>query len=516
MIPPQLISFSPLGVTILFLIAAIWCRFVNAERAGTVSASITTIASLTTIIAIVLYSMAGVVTTPAIGGGFLTFSSQLDPLNLIALSVVVFVGFVVVRFSRHYLDGNPRQATFFAQLNLTLAAVSFLVTSGSLAQVVAGWIVTSFALHRLLLFYPDRPLAVVAARKKFWIARLGDVCLAGGVLMIWQATSATSISEINALARAGAIESLPVATLLIAIAALLKCAQFPTHGWLTEVMETPTPVSALLHAGIVNGGGYLIIRFADVVVLSTGTLMLLVVVGGVSALFASLCMLTQTSIKRTLAYSTIAQMGFMMLQCGLGAFASAALHLVAHSVYKAHSFLASGDTVEHVRLRRMADSVAKPVSATTIALATLLALAIYASLAATFNLLVDFPEGVIALGATFVLGLAAFLSRGLQGRDVVLRTSLNAILSTTVYFGLQALMIQLFTGQLPAAVSLSGATLVITALLLIGFAIVSWLQFIAPRTQSRWFKRLYVALRNGLYINDFSNRFAGVYRRVSE
>ena len=127
--------------------------------------------------------------------------------------------------------------------------------------------------------------------------------------------------------------------------AMLKSAQFPFHSWLPDTMETPTPVSALMHAGIINAGGFLIVRLSPLVTLSPLSLHILAVVGAFTAIFASLVMMTQASVKRMLAFSTIAQMGFMMLQCGVGAFSIAVLHIVAHSLYKAHAFLSSGSVV---------------------------------------------------------------------------------------------------------------------------------------------------------------------------
>lgn len=139
---------------------------------------------------------------------------------------------------------------------------------------------------------------------------------------------------------------------MLALAAVRKSAQFPTHGWLTEMMEAPTPVSALLHAGVVNGGGFLLIRFADLMLLSPGVLAVLAMLGGFTALFGALVMLTQPAVKTSLAWSTVAQMGFMILQCGLALFPLALLHIVAHSLYKAHAFLASGGAVEQVAATR--------------------------------------------------------------------------------------------------------------------------------------------------------------------
>ncbi|RBF92950.1 oxidoreductase, partial [Xanthomonas oryzae pv. oryzae] len=115
---------------------------------------------------------------------------------------------------------------------------------------------------------------------------------------------------------------------LLALAAVLKSAQFPTHGWLTEMMEAPTPVSALLHAGVINGGGFLLIRFSDLMLSAPGVLAVLAMLGGFTALFGALVMLTQPAVKTSLAWSTVAQMGFMMLQCGLALFPLALLHIV--------------------------------------------------------------------------------------------------------------------------------------------------------------------------------------------
>jgi NADH:ubiquinone oxidoreductase subunit 5 (subunit L)/multisubunit Na+/H+ antiporter MnhA subunit len=135
---------------------------------------------------------------------------------------------------------------------------------------------------------------------------------------------------------------------------MLKSAQFPFHSWLPDTMEAPTPVSALMHAGIINAGGFLIIRLSPIVALSAASLLALALCGAFTALFASLVMLTHASVKRSLAFSTVAQMGFMMLECGLGAFGPAVLHLVAHSLYKAHAFLGSGGAVDRERSGGMA------------------------------------------------------------------------------------------------------------------------------------------------------------------
>jgi len=140
-----------------------------------------------------------------------------------------------------------------------------------------------------------------------------------------------------------------VSALLFALAATLKTAQLPLHGWLIQVMEAPTPVCALLHAGVVNMGGFVLIRLAELISLAPLAQALLVVVGSLTAVLAGLVMLTRVSIKVRLAWSTCAQMGFMLMEIGLGLYELALLHLVAHSLYKAHAFLCAGETVRHVR-----------------------------------------------------------------------------------------------------------------------------------------------------------------------
>jgi hypothetical protein len=156
--------------------------------------------------------------------------------------------------------------------------------------------------------------------------------------------------------------TLQAAGCLLAIGVVLRSAQLPFHGWLIQVMEAPTPVSALLHAGIVNIGGFVLIRLAGLVGRLEGAQTLLVVVGATTAVLAALVMTTRVSVKVALAWSTCAQMGFMLLECGLGAYGLALLHLVAHSLYKAHGFLASGRTVEQQVLRRIAPEPTRPTA----------------------------------------------------------------------------------------------------------------------------------------------------------
>ena len=275
----------------------------------------------------------GAATSPSLGFGLLSFSSRLDLVTLVMLSLVSFIGWIVLRYAGTFLDGEDRQGPFTGWMTATLAAVLLLVQAGTLFQFWAGWVASSLLLHKLLLFYPQRIAGQRAARKKFIVSRIGDAALFGAFVSLGLSFGTGDITSILQAAQTGLATYWTVlAAGLLALSALLKSAQFPSHGWLTEVMETPTPVSALLHAGVVNAGGFLLIRFADVMLQAPVVLAMLVMIGGFTALFGSLVMLTQPAVKTSLAWSTVAQMGFMILQCGLALFPIALLHIVAHSL----------------------------------------------------------------------------------------------------------------------------------------------------------------------------------------
>jgi NAD(P)H-quinone oxidoreductase subunit 5 len=285
----------------------------------------------------------------------LYFSVRVDALGSTVLLLVSFIGWVITRYSQSYLGGDAGQARYIRWLMATLAAVSVVVITNNLAVLAAAWLATSLSLHQLLTFFSTRPAALIAAHKKFLASRLGDVCLFTAVAFIAISMGSLEIDQVTA--KAQSLFTIPWAlqagVYLIVMSALLKCAQLPVHGWLIQVMEAPTPVSALLHAGIVNLGGFLLIRLSPLVSDVSGAQTLLVVVGSITAAVAALVMMTRISVKVMLAWSTCAQMGFMLMQCGLGAYDLALLHLVAHSLYKAHAFLAAGGAVEQARLKAM-------------------------------------------------------------------------------------------------------------------------------------------------------------------
>ena len=476
--------------------------------AGIAEAS-TLLAVAAGVLSAVLLALRGPGSSPLIGLTGCGVSIRLDAVSATMFLLVAFIGWVVVRYAVTYLRGEARQGVFIGWLCMTLAAVLLLVLSGNLFQLVAAWIATSLFLHRLLLFYPERVAARRAARKKFVTARVGDLALLGAAIFLALGYGTTDIGAILQGARLGTGGSLAVAAAaLLAVAALLKSAQFPTHGWLTEVMETPTPVSALLHAGVINAGGFLLIRFADVMLLAPGVLAALVIFGGFTALFGGLVMLTQPAVKTSLAWSTVAQMGFMILECGLALFPLALLHIVAHSLYKAHAFLASGAAVENVAAIRRPGPIAVPGSG-AVARAFLLALAIYGSVGLAFGFQNKSPQA-IALGAILIFGVAYMLAQGLADtapKALTRRTFAYALATSVSYFALQVFATWVTSGTLPQAPAPGPLEWVLLVLAVISFGLVAVVQTMFPL----WAYHpaaagLRVHISNGLYANAVFDR----------
>ncbi|MEJ2604681.1 MAG: NADH-quinone oxidoreductase subunit L, partial [Gammaproteobacteria bacterium] len=260
-----------------------------------------------------------------------------EPVSLVVGLMVAFLGWVIVRYSRRYLEGEAEQVRYVAALSFTVAATATVVVTEHLAVLLGAWAASSLGLHQLLTFYRERPGALIAAHKKFLVSRASELCVIAALILIGLEVGTLDLQGIAA--HVAAVEDLPVAlnvaAVLLALTAILKSAQLPLHGWLIQVMEAPTPVSALLHAGIVNIGGYVLIRVAELITASPAAGTLLVIAGSSTAVLAGLVMMTRISIKVRLAWSTCAQMGFLLMEVGLGLYDLALLHLVAHSLYKA-------------------------------------------------------------------------------------------------------------------------------------------------------------------------------------
>ena len=512
-----IIAFAPLALLAVGLVPAGTANRRPGAALGAARAA-SALALIAAFVSAAAYFIADT-TAPArglvFGAAGVGFTVYYDALSAVMALLVAFVGVIVIDYSRNYLDGDPEQGRFIKWLCLTLAAVMTLMISGNLLQFTLAWVATSLCLHQLLVFYGDRRAARLAARKKFIASRLGDLCLIAAMAAIYSMFGSLDFANLfgqaDVMREAGtAPAGLHWVAMLLVVGAMLKSAQFPFHGWLTEVMETPTPVSALLHAGIINGGGFLILRLSDIVSLSVPALQMLAVVGGFTALFGSVVMLTQTSVKVSLAWSTISQMGFMMLQCGLGAFSAAALHIVAHSLYKAHAFLSSGSIIDLSRGSWVAQPHGKPHPA-RLGVALIGAVGLTWAVSIAFGASLTEAPGVFALGAILVMGVTHLVANAIDERPsffVIARGVGLAAGVAVAYFTLQLGFEHLMAGTLLPKGSVRGPLdLAIVALVVVMFGAVTVLQNTMPYRMhdARW-RAIYVHLFNGLYVNAATNR----------
>lgn len=330
------------------------------------------------------------------------------------LLLITLLGWVIVSYSQRYLDGEPGQRRYVSALLFTLSAVATVVLTGHLAILMLAWTASSLGLHQLLTYYPDRAPAQIVAHKKFLASRMAELCLLVALVLIFSETQTLSIEAIatHLATLSGIPPSLQAAAVLIALAVILKSAQLPLHGWLIQVMEAPTPVSALLHAGVVNIGGFVLIRLAELMSAVPIAQTLLVTIGGLTALLAGLVMMTRISIKVRLAWSTCAQMGFMLMECGLGLYELAFLHLIAHSLYKVHAFLYAGDVVNETRrqdlVTKSSEQSANHVFAWRIAALPLSLIVVMAAVLVWQSMAPDADIHIIAM-LIVALGLAPLL-----------------------------------------------------------------------------------------------------------
>jgi NADH:ubiquinone oxidoreductase subunit 5 (subunit L)/multisubunit Na+/H+ antiporter MnhA subunit len=396
-----------------------------------------------------------------------------DPLALIMIALTLFVAAIIAAFARRYLRADRNRRRFAGDFALLVASVVLFVSSGNLVLLALGWIASGALLARLIGHQHDWTEARAAARRARWAFAIGDAALVAALAILGAATGSADLGRV--IDAAGSL-SAPVATLagaLLLVAAAARCALPPFSGWLLASMTAPTPVSALMHAGLVNAGGFLLIRFAPVLHAAPGVRLAAVAIGLIAAMHGAGVMLVRPDVKRTLAGSTVAQMGFMIMTCGLGAYGAALWHLVAHGLFKAWLFLGSGSAIGMTgnKARTAAPngtSVAPVIAAITLALALAgmmrgmrievpLVLGAATALAALGSALQAplLPRGRLATGA-LVAALAGMHLAGLTLMGRVLGPDGPAVLPGPALIALVAAFLGLWVWQmrrpvLPAA-----------------------------------------------------------------
>jgi NADH-quinone oxidoreductase subunit L len=296
------------------------------------------------------------------GGFVVEVGFLVDSLTACLLIVVTTIGLLVHIYSIGYMSHDPGYWRFFAYLNLFMFSMLLLVLADSWLVVFVAWELVGLSSYLLIGFWYRKRSAALAAKKAFIVNRVGDVGFALGIMAIFANTHTLNVRDsIEILTHPTLVAfpiPVPIVALLVFAGAMGKSAQFPLHVWLPDAMEGPTPVSALIHAAtMVNAGVYLVARANPLFAAAPDTMVVVASIGIFTAILAASIAMTQTDIKRVLAYSTLSQLGYMFAALGVGAFTAAIFHLMTHGFFKGLLFLGSGSVIHAVHeeqdMRRM-------------------------------------------------------------------------------------------------------------------------------------------------------------------
>jgi NADH-quinone oxidoreductase subunit L len=271
-----------------------------------------------------------------------------DRLSAVMALVMTGVGFLIHVFSVGYMRNDRSPARYFGLLNLFTAFMLVLVLASDLVLMFVGWEGVGLCSYLLIGFWFERPAAAAAGKKAFLVNRIGDMAFLVGLLLVLTTAGGSAFGAIDAAVAAGAFApaAATVAALLLFVGATGKSAQVPLYVWLPDAMEGPTPVSALIHAAtMVTAGVYLVCRMSPLFAASPTASAVVAATGAATALFAATMALAENDIKRVLAYSTVSQIGYMFIGCGVGAYAAGMFHLVTHAFFKSLLFLAAGSVI---------------------------------------------------------------------------------------------------------------------------------------------------------------------------
>ena len=291
-------------------------------------------------------------------GGVFPVGIYIDGLAAMMLVVVCLVSLMVQLYSGAFMEGDKRFSWYYAILNLFTASMLGLVVAPNFIELYIFWELVGVCSYLLIGHWFEKPSATRAAQKAFIVTRVGDAALFAGIIIFWSYTGTTSFEGISEAIQAGFIGGsvLTAAIVLVFIGAIGKSAQFPLHVWLPDAMEGPTPVSALIHAAtMVAAGVYLVARTYDIFVQSEQAMLTVAYIGGFTALMAGTMALVKKDIKRVVAYSTVSQLGYMMLGLGVGAYSASMFHLYNHAFFKALLFLCAGAIIYAMNSYNMED-----------------------------------------------------------------------------------------------------------------------------------------------------------------
>lgn len=484
----RLITYLPLFLTAIPIIALFAnMLFDKHPKVGAQLASITIGIGLTLSLILLGYYYAN--TTSSYLLGF-----KIDGLGLLMTSLIFFVSTVVHQFSIRYMAGDRNYKSYYYKLSLITACASIMALADHALLFFTAWCISNFLLISLMIHKQKWTAAAYSGKLAFQTLFSGAALLIIALILMYIETGSMSISTITQQTRHSPL--MLAALLLCIITAMTQSALWPFHRWLTSSLNSPTPVSAIMHAGLVNGGGFLLVRFAPLLSEHTFLLNIIFSIGVISAVLGTLWKLVQSNIKRMLACSTMGQMGFMMMQCGLGLFPAAIAHLIWHGLFKAFLFLSAGSAVTSQKAdnqRRTSTLSAFIISCTC-------------GLLGAYSFAWFSDKSFFSMNTTaFLVGFAFLASTQvahavLQNNNITVLKNLLAVIAASLSGAIYGCSIHLIEAAIP---SITTAPHSINALHLTAFTgfMMIWLALNLEclrslQTTSVW-KRCYMALLNG-------------------
>ena len=347
----------------------------------------------------------------------------IDPLATLFMLLITGVGALIHIYSVAYMEHDPRRRLFFAYLNLFIAAMLLLVMANNYLLLYVGWEGVGLASYLLIAFWFERPAAATAAKKAFLENRVGDVGLSIAIMLMFATFGRTDFAGVFGGASTMAHGTAAAMGLLLLLGACGKSGQFPLHTWLPDAMEGPTPVSALIHAAtMVTAGVYLIVRSHAIFDVSQAARTVVIIVGVITLLIGCIIGCAYDDIKKVLAYSTVSQIGYMILAAGIGpaAYSLAIIHLLAHGFFKANMFLGAGSVMhamnDQVDMRRFGGLArVMPITAVTFGIGYLAIIGIPPF--SGFFTKDKIIEAAFDKGGTsgWIIGICALIGAGLTG-----------------------------------------------------------------------------------------------------
>lgn len=415
---------------------------------------------------------------------------QLDPLSVVLSVLVLGLSALIQSFAVRYLRGDRRQGWFVVSATALTAATVLLVCAASVLVFALAWVAVGAALVAALATYPDLEQARDGIRRTALRFAIADAALLGGIaILIVSGGGDRPLDELGSLTTSLGEPLGFIAAVLLVIGALARSSQLPFQGWLPFTLSAPTPVSALMHAGVVNAGAILLVRFAPVISVHEWLMVAIALIGGATVVWASAARMVRPDVKGRLVYSTMAQMGFMIMACGLGAYAAAIFHLIAHSLFKSSLFLGAGTGVRRylAELARPADEPARG-ALRVVAVLVAVAVPVGGLLGAELLLAPSVSPASIALLAFVAATGVITLGAALIGR-FTLGTALLGVTGMLVLILAYTGFLTAFSGALNPALAAAPAPAWLVAIPAAGLLILEVLS--RTRTSSRVRDRVY-------------------------